>query len=106
MISGPQTRSFHSSKHLRWVTLSAAVVGVVGGSLSMAGWITGFRGLTDLDFNGISIKFNTSISLTALGLAMLLLVLSRKAAGLASVLAGMAAVIGALTLFEHITGVD
>ena len=106
MISGPQTRSFHSSKHLRWVSLSAAVVGVVGGSLSLAGWITGFPGLTDFSYNGISIKFNTSLALTAVGLAMLLLVLSRKAAPLASVLAGMAAVIGALTLFEHITGVD
>jgi len=72
----------------------------------MTGWIAGMPELADLDFNGISIKFNTSLAMTAAGLAMLLLVLSRSAGPIASVLSGLTLMIGALTLFEHITGID
>jgi signal transduction histidine kinase len=75
---------------------------LVGGLLSFAGWALDVPRLTDWQGNGISIQPNASLLAAAASAAVLLIVAGRSAA--AAFAATAVAVIGALTLFENVSG--
>jgi hypothetical protein len=82
----------------------AAGVGVLG----LAGWVFDVEVLKAVWTGGVSIKANASVCLVLLGTALLLLLpdppRSRTLARVGKVLAALGAVIGGLTLFQHLTG--
>src|SRR5436190_9244863 len=101
------------TRRLNWrlsaLSLTAGMLVVVGGALSMLGWIAGIPRLTEWDGSGITIKFNPSFCITLAGIALVLLNLfPRKPVVLTLCRVSALIVMGvaAATLFQHITGID
>ncbi|HET9395905.1 MAG TPA: ATP-binding protein, partial [Nitrospiraceae bacterium] len=84
----------------------AAIYATLGGLLSLAGWAADIPRLTDWWGTGITIKANTAIGITAVGVALLIAALSQKGLWFVRILGFFAGALGALTLFEHITSHD
>ena len=82
----------------------AGTYAVVAGLLALAGWTMDVQRLTDWRNDGISMFPNTAMCAIASGLALLLSVSNRRAAVRALALSVTA--VGALTLFEHVSGVS
>ncbi len=100
VLTGPGPRS-------RAVARAIALAAVGLGATVLLGWATGRAGLTHLGAS-ISVKANTAVCLLILGVS-----LWRRASraepvrdGLARTLAAMAAVVGGLSLAEHLSGLD
>ncbi|HZW08795.1 MAG TPA: PAS domain S-box protein, partial [Phycisphaerales bacterium] len=81
---------------------------VLGGALTLLGWAIGSQPLTDWNRDGISMFPNTAVAAILCGVAVL--VLARGGGGLGRAVVrgagGLAGVIGGLTLFQHLSGVD
>lgn len=88
------------------VSLALAVLVVIGGGLSLYGWATSNSALTDWTGRGITIKPNTAVCLVLMGSALAVNQLWPKGRWLVRVLAGIAALIGGLTVFEHVSGIN
>jgi signal transduction histidine kinase/ActR/RegA family two-component response regulator len=88
---------------------SAAGLVVAVGLCGLLGWITGSARLQAIYPGGFSIKANASIALLLLGIALWLETDSGGAGRrsvVSRILAGAAGLIGALTLWQHLTGQD
>jgi signal transduction histidine kinase/ActR/RegA family two-component response regulator len=84
-----------------------ALYAIAGGSLSLIGWASDTERLTDWLNNHISMFPNTAIAAVLCGLTLLLLNHPGKSSQtIVRILAASVAVLGAATLFEHITRVD
>ncbi len=94
------------TKNARVISLTAGSLVVIGGGVSMLGWIAGIDRLTDWKGDGISIKLNPSICLTLLGLALVVMSYRPDRWLFGRILAGFAVLIAAATLFENLSGVD
>jgi PAS domain S-box-containing protein len=82
---------------------------ICGGSLSIAGWVFDLPILADWDLDGIAMFVNTAICAMLCGAAVLLFTGRRRSPGrlgLVRAAGGLAATIAALTLFEHLSGID
>ncbi len=89
-----------------WTIRLAIVLGsyaLVAGLVSFAGWAFDARRLTSWG-HGISIQPNTAIAAAAAGASLVALTIRRGR--VAAVFALVAGLIGLLTLFEHISGID
>ena len=89
------------------VVAAAAAYAVAGGAVTLLGWILDSPRLTDWANIGISMFPNTALCASLTGVALLLL--TRHRAGERSrtaprILGIIVAVIGGLTLFEHVSG--
>ena len=83
----------------------AALLGayaLLGGLVSLNGWVMDVPELTQWDGNGISIQPNAAIAATAAGAALILL--ARRRSRAAAFCGGLAGLIGAATLCEHLSG--
>jgi PAS domain S-box-containing protein len=93
-----------------WPDRLAALVAtyaVAGGTVTLIGWATDVERLTDWKADGISMFPNTAVCAVLSGLAILLMGVRRPAAHIAArCFAVVVAVIGGLTLFEHLSGID
>ncbi len=92
----------------RIVTRVVAVYAIAAGAVTLAGWFLNVRRLTDWADDGISMFVNAAICSLLCGVALLLADDSgptwRRRLGRG--LAAMTAVIGGLTLWEHLLGLD
>jgi PAS domain S-box-containing protein len=108
-MNDPGTRASASTRwsHVaRRVGIGAAVYALAGGALSFAGWALDLPRLTDWIGSGISIKANACLAVMATGLALLLYLLTPSAARVTTLLGTFTALLGGLTLLEHLTGWD
>ena len=94
------------SNSISGFTLAAGGYALVGGLLSLLGWVLNIPRLTDWNNEGISIKANTAICITAAGAGLIISLLRPRYKLLIRILAASAAVVAGLTLFEHISGID
>ena len=94
-------------KTTRSFCLAAGAFAVLSGALALLGWVLDLPRLTDWPGSGISMFANTAVC-AILGGASLLLICrpEPRRLALARILAGIAAVIGLLTLVQHVFGVD
>lgn len=91
----------------QYISAIAASYALLGGFLSLMGWFADIRQLTDWWNTGISIKANTAIVIMVMGAALLaLLYPSNTTRWISRGLGLFAVLVGALTLTEHIIGVD
>ncbi|HET9941558.1 MAG TPA: histidine kinase dimerization/phospho-acceptor domain-containing protein, partial [Candidatus Eisenbacteria bacterium] len=96
----------------RQVTRASRIFGLLvalQGAVALAGWFTGIELLKGAFALGINIKTNTAIGLLLLGLALVLLGPPRRRGWrtwIGRLLAVVAIVLGLLTLYEHVTGID
>jgi signal transduction histidine kinase len=88
---------------LRYLSAAAALYALVGGAVSFAGWITGIYRLADWRGNGITIKANTALTIAIAGVALLLVIFRPSARRLIRAIGFFVAIVGALTLLEHVT---
>lgn len=89
------------------VSTAAALYAVVGGLLTLAGWAIEAPRLTDWLHHGISMFPNAATCAALSGLAILLRnLLSRRFRPAIQALSAFVALVGALTLTEHLTGTD
>jgi len=86
------------------VAATLGAYAAAGGLLTLAGWALGLRRLTDWDQNGISQMPNNAVAVTAAGVGLILWAFGLRRPSIA--LGAFAALIGAATLFEHLTNID
>jgi signal transduction histidine kinase/ActR/RegA family two-component response regulator len=77
----------------------------IGGTLTLLGWFLDVPRLTAWNGHGINMKANTAVCALASGVALVALALGGPRR-LVRALASMTLAIGALTLLEHVTGLD
>lgn len=82
-----------------------ALYALIGGAISLSGWVFDMPRLTDWLDSGISIQPNTALLLIFAGIAGLLLLYNRHRRWLL-VLASIIAIVGALNLLQYLIGVD
>ncbi len=85
--------------------LAIGIYAFAGGAVTLIGWMTSNPRLTDWPGDGISMLPNAAVCSMAVGLATLL-VASGGSTVLIRALGAVAALIGAATLAEHLTGVS
>lgn len=78
----------------------------LGGELSLLGWLLDKPVLMDWTGRGIVIKPNTALALSLLGLAIAVNQITTKGKWVVRVAAGLATLIGALTVFEYVSGIN
>jgi PAS domain S-box-containing protein len=106
-VKGSSADTAPSPRESRRLSLAAgclASYAVVGGFVSLAGWLFDRVGLTDWARTGISIQPNACLAASASGLALGFLQAGRPRSS--AVLSAGVALIGATVLFETLTGVD
>ena len=72
----------------------------------MLGWIFDVPRFIDWDLDGVTIKFNTAVAMTAAGLAIVVTALAPERRAIIRSLAGLTLLIGSLTVFQHVTGIN
>ncbi|HEY2389141.1 MAG TPA: PAS domain S-box protein [Candidatus Binatia bacterium] len=79
---------------------------MIGGLVTLLGWITGLRGLTDWKSDGIAMFPNTAVCAMASGLSLWLIVSRPQRHRAAASLAMLVVLVAGATLIEHLTGID
>jgi PAS domain S-box-containing protein len=92
--------------HAARVAAAMGLYALVGGIVTLVGWLAGIYVLTDWDGDGISMKANAAVVAIAAGTALLLLALRPTAHLTTRALGVLVASIGALTLIEHVAALD
>jgi hypothetical protein len=82
----------------------ASLYALVGGIVSLMGWVADIPALADWDHDGIATQPNAALAAICAGLGLIALVNGRGRA--ATVLGGVVALIGATALFQWLTGID
>lgn len=100
------TKPHQISLITRWLPVVAAVFAILGGAVSMAGWIGGIYRLLSWDNKDITIKFNATVCLTSAGIALLISSLLPKQKLAIRFFSGVTTIIAGLTLFQHLSGLD
>ena len=79
---------------------------MLGGAISLLGWILDVPRFIDWSLSGISIKANTAVGLTLAGAGLLVFSISPRFTWLTRFAGSITLLIGGLTLAEHIFGID
>jgi signal transduction histidine kinase/ActR/RegA family two-component response regulator len=108
MPSVPDSATFHqaSPRTASLIVAAAASYALVGGCLTLIGWVFNYPRLSDWNNDGIGMFVNTAICAALGGAAMLLRQFSYPMRHITPVLSVAVALIGGLTFFEHVTGIN
>ncbi len=90
--------------HVSLFVVIVGVFGIAGGILTLIGWAIPIPRLTDWAGKGISMFPNAAVCSAAAGLGLILLVVRPRARIFVRASAGVCALLGGLTLWEHATG--
>jgi signal transduction histidine kinase/CheY-like chemotaxis protein len=99
-------KHFTPEETSRYASVCAAAYAILGGLLSFAGWAADIPRLADWWGTGITIKANTAIGICTVGVAIALAASPWRILPLVRTLGFFAGMLGALTLYEHITSSD
>lgn len=95
------------SAAIRMGVVFCAAYALIGGGVTLVGWFAGLPRLTDWLDSGISMFANAALAACCSALALLLARSGSARARLAAaMLGGGVAMLGSLTLLEHLTGAD
>lgn len=101
----PSHRDPIAVRGMRWLSMACAAIAVLVGSVTLASWWVGPRGLRTWA-GPIEIQPNAALGILVLGLAVLCGRLGGIARRVAPPLAVLASALGLATLLEHLSGVD
>ncbi len=94
----------------RWISHGipaiAAGYALLGGTISLLGWVLDLPRLYDWDLDGISIKTNAAISLMLVGCGLLVWIISPRFKWITPFTGALTIGIAGLTLIEHLVGID
>ncbi|ACB76214.1 ATP-binding protein [Opitutus terrae] len=87
---------------------AAALVVLAAGGMGLTGWIVGSDSLKSISPGGVTMKANSAVGLVLVGTSLLLQLggVGRVVVWTAKAAAAVAALLGGLTLVEHLTGVS
>ena len=85
----------------RRLATALGVYALLGGAISLAGWLLDLPRLTDWNGSGISIPPNTALAVIGSGAALILLA-RRRVRGLAALLGALVALLGATALVQYV----
>ena len=88
------------------VAVAAGGGAAIGGLISVLGWILDVPRFIDWDLDGVTIKFNAAVATSAAGLAIVITALAPHRRTIIRILAGITLTLGALTVFQHVTGIN
>ena len=88
----------------KYVSVVAGGYALIGGLVSLSGWALGIQRLTDWNGSGIAMKANTAVAIAVAGAALVVAVIRPGARRLVRGLGLFVAVVGGLTLLQHLTG--
>jgi signal transduction histidine kinase len=88
------------------VCAAATLYAITAGTITFLGWVLHRPGLTDWTGSGINMKANPALGAIVAGAALLLLALAPRQRVLVRILAVPVALLGGLTLVEHLFRVD
>ncbi|HVT27818.1 MAG TPA: hypothetical protein VHE81_07360, partial [Lacipirellulaceae bacterium] len=100
-------RSFNGVCHA--VSVTAALYGIIGGTITLFGWALDVKRMTDWRNDNISMFPNTAACVVMGGVVLLCLIVPHRRplrAGVARLLATAIAIVGLLTLVEHLVNID
>jgi PAS domain S-box-containing protein len=86
--------------------IAAGAYALIAGALVLIGWAAGIQRLTDWAGTGISQKPNAALAALLLGPALLCLARGGSSNLCARIFAAGSALLGGLTLFQHLTGIN
>ena len=89
----------------RLIPATAGAYAFIAGLLTLTGWLATIPRLTDWNNNGIAMMPNPAVCAMGAGAALLVLAFGGRR-GMVTLLGGIVGLIGASTLFEHISGID
>jgi signal transduction histidine kinase len=98
-----------SNRAGRSVSITLALYATIGAIVTLLGWLLDRQRLTDWNNDGVSMFANTAVGVLCLGVALLIFRCGNNVAWQKSTtrfLATVAALIGGLTIFEHLSGVN
>jgi len=100
-----------SPRKARATAAILACYSIVGGLITFIGWAFDIYPFTDWNSDGITMKANPSVSAIAGGVAAVVMAFPRaerdvRLKWFVRVLAGFVALIGGMTIFQHLTGVS
>lgn len=93
-----------SKRYLRWLVIALGSYALGGGLVTLLGWVTGWNRLMDWEGNGITMKANAAIASALSGACLVHLGAGRGSSRLNRAGALVVALLGALTLVEHLSG--
>ena len=102
--SGGAITKAKSGQYVRFVTISLGLYLLVGGTLSLLGWVLNIPQLADWDNNGLKTQPNTTIAAIFTGAAILLTI--QGMIRFSRILALLIALIGITALFQNLTALD
>ena len=94
------------SRWVRRISIATGIYAIVGGILTLFGWSFGIERLMAWSSSGITMKANAAICSILLGSSLIFAVNATKFRVPIRLLAGMATLIAAQTLFEHLFGIN
>lgn len=104
----PQTASaLTPAAAVQWPRVLGALLGLyalVGGVVSLTGWVFNLPRLTDWHNNGISIQPNTCIAVIAAGAGLIFLTFGYRR--VAACLGALVTLIGGTVVFQYLTGIN
>lgn len=86
---------------LEWLPTVAGCYALIGGAVTILGWAFDLTRLADWDGDGITMQPNAALAALLAGIGLLL-----KPSPMRKTLSVCVMLIGTMTLFEHITGID
>src|SRR4051812_4611470 len=90
-----------------WAVRGLAGYAIIGGSVTLIGWVAHIPRLTDWNDNGIAMFANTALAAVCSGVAVLVLAARKKWSGAIGCALGIVVfLIGSATLIEHITAIN
>jgi Signal transduction histidine kinase len=101
-----ESRNTLRQKIVRAIPLLAGIYAVAAGAISLLGWVTGFMRLADWNNSGITMKANAAFCSMLAGSALLNSVLVPRRKLLIAALSALVAIIGGLTLLQHLTSIN
>lgn len=87
-----------------WLTVALCLYGLIGGTVSLLGWVLDIHRLADWDGNGITIQPNSAIAVIATSIALLALL--HGSCRLAMYLGAFVLTLGATSLFQIIADIN
>jgi signal transduction histidine kinase/CheY-like chemotaxis protein len=90
----------------RRISTALSIYALVGGAVSFSGWALSIPRFKDWSGGGITIKPNAALAVVVSAIGALVLSRRPKSTRALRVLGGFVAIVGGLTFFQHVTGLN
>ena len=98
------TQRAPTEKDIRRLVLFLGGYPILGGAITLLGWVTGIQRLADWEASGITMKANAAVACCLAGAALIVQTIAPRRSATRMALSFVVFLLGAITLLEHLTG--